>query len=329
MQGTEVIAQRTFTITQEAVDLDFEGYGFKLHVPDGSLPAEVSETQLDVRVSLSGRFQMPSASKLVSAVYWVSSPHKFTKPVTVEIQHCALLANDKQRSQLTFVHTMHTQKNLPYLFMEHDGGVFTPHSSYGSLSLSHFSGIGIVVRRILRVLFGLQSIDSKLGQQQQQHIQQVQPAIGQDIDSKLGQQEQQQLPESLVCTEAARQTGQEEGGEVVEQYCAQLYTSKLVNEWKVDFVVTKDLDSCLTVSIKLLNYCTHVLRCTYSTQVVKKEYYTHCIRQFSFVFAFKEDLISLKIPEKDQELDGWKVTPFYIPKVSCFLHDIVMNDCHC
>ena len=227
---------------------------------------------------------------------------------------------------------MHTQKDLPYLFIEQDGGVFTSHSSYSSLSLSHFSGIGIVVRRILRVLFGLQARDSGLGQQQQQqqqqqqHIQQVQPAIGQDMDSKLGQQEQQQLCESSVCTEAVCQTGQKEEGEVVEQYCAQVYTSKLVKKWKVDFVVTKDLECCLTVSIRLLSYCMHVLRCTYSTQVVKKEYYTHCIQQFSFVFAFKKDLISLKIPEKDQELDGWKVTPFYDPKVSCFLCE---NDCCC
>ena len=48
---------------------------------------------------------------------------------------------------------------------------------------------------------------------------------------------------------------------------------------------------------------------------------SHCIRQFSFVFAFKKDFISLKIPEKDQELDGWRVAPFYTPKVSCFLHE--------
>ena len=262
--------------------------------------------------------------------------------MTIEVQHCARLTNDKQCSQLTFVHTMHTQKGLPYLFMEQDGGVFTSHSSYGSLSLSHFSGVGIVVRRILRVLFGVQSIDSILGQQQlqqqqqqkqhkqQQQQQQVQPAIEQDMDSKLGQQEQQHLSESSVCTEAACQIGQEEEGEVDEQYCAQLYKEVKLNstrkKWKVDFVVTKDLECCLTVSIKLLNYSMHVLRCTYSTQVVKKEYCTHCVRQFSFVFAFKEDFISLKIPKKDQELDGWKVTPFYTPKVSCFLHE---NDYFC
>ena len=137
IQGTEVVAQKTFTVTQEAVDLVFEGYGFKLHVPEDALPAEVSETRLDVQVSLSGHFQMPSDSRLISAVYWVSSPHKLMKPITVEIQHCATLTNDEQCSHLTFVHSMCSQEKLPYMFMEQDGGVFTPHSSYGILSHHH------------------------------------------------------------------------------------------------------------------------------------------------------------------------------------------------
>ena len=72
-----MIAKETFTLTQEAFKLNFEGYGFKLCVPKNSLPAEVSETQLSVQVSLSGPFLMPSNCELVSAVYWVSSPHKF------------------------------------------------------------------------------------------------------------------------------------------------------------------------------------------------------------------------------------------------------------
>ena len=118
-----MIAKKTFTLTREAVKLNFEGYGFKLYVPKSSLPAEVSETQLNVQVSLSGLFQMPSNCELVSAVYWVSSPHKFRKPVTVEIQHCAALSNHKQCSQLTFVHTKCTQKELPYIFKEKVGGV--------------------------------------------------------------------------------------------------------------------------------------------------------------------------------------------------------------
>ena len=135
--GNWSYSTKASTVTQEPLDLDFKGYGLKLHVPEGALPAEVSETQLDVQVSLSGHFQMPSDSRLTSALYWVTTPHKFIKPVSVEIQHCATLINDKQCSHLMFVHSMHSQKKLPYMFTEQDGGFFTPHSSYGLLSLSH------------------------------------------------------------------------------------------------------------------------------------------------------------------------------------------------
>ena len=158
IRGVEIIAKEKFTLTQEAVTLKFEDYGFKLCVPKSSLPAEVSETQLCVQVSLTGPFQMPSNCELASAVYWVSSPHKFIKPITVEIQHCAALCSDKQCSQLTFVRTKCTQKELPYIFKEQVGGVFSLHNSYGSLSLSQFSGIGIVISPPLQRSFGVYSV---------------------------------------------------------------------------------------------------------------------------------------------------------------------------
>ena len=150
-----------------------------------------------MRVSLSGPFQIPFNSELLSAVYWISSPHKFKKLITVEIQHCAVLSSDEQCSKLTFVRTNCTQKQLPFTFEELVGGVFEPKNSYGSISLSHFSGVAIAVK-------GQQSSERK--------------------------------------TKKVKER-------VVEQYCAQLYiTRKSVKEWKADFVVTKDLDSCLTVS---------------------------------------------------------------------------------
>ena len=146
LRGTEIVAQKTFILTQESQSFRFTGYGFKIHVPEGSLPAEISETALKVQVSLSGQFQMPHDCELLSAVYWVYSPHKFTKPLTVEIQHSAVLSSNQQCSQLTFVSTNCTQKELPYMFKLRDGSVFSHHSSYGSLSLSHFSGLGIAKR---------------------------------------------------------------------------------------------------------------------------------------------------------------------------------------
>ena len=56
-----------------------------------------------------------------------------------------------------------------------------------------------------------------------------------------------------------------------------------------------------------------------SMQVVKKEYFSHGQPQFSFNFSFREDFVSLQIPEKG-ELGGWKITPFYDPKVSSLLY---------
>ena len=229
LRGAQVVAETTFTLTPEQQSFEFTGYGFKLHVPEDSLPAEVSETQLNVRVSLSGQFQMPPNCELVSAVYWVSSPNKFTKALVVEIQHCAALSDDKQCEQLTFVHTKCTQKELPYTFTELEKGVFGHHSSYGSLSLLHFSGIGIVFRKLCRShrvqpdpVTSVQTI-------------QVQPASEETTD-----------PTPSTCSEeAAVYIGQDK---MLDQYCGQVYTSRGVNDCRVYFVITRNLDAHCTVS---------------------------------------------------------------------------------
>ena len=120
LRGADVVTETTFTLTQETQNLFFKGYGFKLHVPEDSLPAEMSETKLTVKVSLSGRFQMPPDYELLSAVYWVYCSNKFTKPLTLEIQHCAVLSSDQQCSELSFVSTKCTQPELPYGLITQD-----------------------------------------------------------------------------------------------------------------------------------------------------------------------------------------------------------------
>ena len=230
LHGAAVVAQTTFTLTPEAKSFEFKDYGFRLHVPEGSLPAEVSEAQLTVRVSLSGQFQLPPNCELVSAVYWVSSPHKFTKCLVVEIQHCAALCSDEQCEQLTFVRTECTQKELPYTFTEL-GGVFRHQSSFGSLSLFHFSGIGIVFRRLLRRRHKVQPSPSNSVQTTQE-----QSAPGQIIS----------LPHSEGSVEDIEGTGQ--GEEIFDQYCGQVYIKKGVKDCRVYFVITRNLDAHRTVS---------------------------------------------------------------------------------
>lgn len=167
-------------VTCEAQTFHWSGYGLKVHVPHASLPAGKKECNIDIRVGLTGQFEFPEGNELVSAVYWLYSPVKFVQPLTVEMQHCA---KPTAIPSLRFVIAKCSQKDLPYKFKFLQGGVFTAHSYYGSVALSHFSILGIT---------------------------------------------------------------SESGPDV--QYCSRLYYLGSKVDWKVHFVITKDMETYITVS---------------------------------------------------------------------------------
>ena len=140
-----MIAQTSITIkADEERSFEWEGYGFRLHAPKGALPPDHPECTLHIQASLSGQFHFPEGSALTSAVYWISAPVAFSKPLKFYIQHsCGASPHN-----LKFVEAQCTQKELPYRFepIEESNEVFTQHSSYGSISITKFSGIGIVHR---------------------------------------------------------------------------------------------------------------------------------------------------------------------------------------
>ena len=143
-----MIGVTEFTVPTQGGSFEWEGYGLKLHVSEGiSLPVGFQEARVDIRASLSDQFQLPGDSVLLSPVFWISAPYKSTKPVTLEIQHCALREDETVLSDLSFVSAKDSQKDLSYRFKQLDGGVFSTHSSYGSIRLIHFCGIGVVGRR--------------------------------------------------------------------------------------------------------------------------------------------------------------------------------------
>ena len=317
--GAEVIAETTFTLTPKAQSFEFTGYGFKLHVPEGSLPAEVSETRLNVQVSLSGQFQLPTDCELVSAVYWVSCPHKFTRSLDVEIQHCAALSSDEQCEQLTFVQTKCTQKELPYTFTE-EGGVFSHHSSYGTLSVSHFSGTGVVRRRRRKVhrprrarpapyqvpSISMQTIEVQPQQQASEQNTNVMP-------SELP-------PHSDIPVEVEEDT---EDKEIIDQYCGQIFIKRGLNDCRVYFVITRNLDAHRTVSVSILlsDEATFSITSIFPLQVVREFYFTkmQAKEDIEMALEFGEDkCISLGIPRSGMILQsGWKIIPRYNPMVSC------------
>ena len=143
LPGVEVIGQTSLVITSSAQTFQWTGYGFKLHVPEDSLPVDVDSCVLHIYASISGQYQFPGNQELVSAVYWVrcEPPCRFKQQLTAEFQHCAKKAYS---NMLTFVRAVCSQKTLPYAFIKVEGcGTFTDQSSYGIIQLDHFSGYAV------------------------------------------------------------------------------------------------------------------------------------------------------------------------------------------
>ena len=136
----EVVGEVNLVVTNEALNFQWKDHGFKLHVPENALPEGIPEYSVNIKASLSGQFELPEGHELVSAVYWVKTSGKFTKPITIEVQHCA---NFSDPNQLCFVSTSRAKKPLPYKFKVIGGGSFTLGNKYGALSTTHFCGTGI------------------------------------------------------------------------------------------------------------------------------------------------------------------------------------------
>jgi len=147
IHGVEVIGKTKFTVPTKGVSFEWRGYGLRLHILKGSLPPGIEECKININASLSGQFQLPEDSALLSPVFWISVPCKFSKPVTLEVQHCAIREDEAVLSDLSFVSAKCSQGDLPYRSRQVAGGVFTTHSSYGSIQLSHFSGNAVTGRK--------------------------------------------------------------------------------------------------------------------------------------------------------------------------------------
>ena len=153
MRGVDVIGETSLLVTNQAQTFNWAGYGIKLHIPQGSLPAKLDQCRLHIKVGLTGQFALPQNTSLVSAVYCLDSEPrcKFSEAITVEVQHCA---KPTQRSRLSFVRANCSQKDLPYTFKTLDGGVFTQQTNFGCISLNGFSIISVALKRLFQFLLG-------------------------------------------------------------------------------------------------------------------------------------------------------------------------------
>ncbi len=151
LPSVEVLASTCVIVTNSPQTFHWVGYGFKLTIPQGSLPAGVDQCQLDIKASVAGQYQFPDNFQLVSGVFWMRPRPlcRFQQQLRVQIQHCAKMTSS---TKLSFVRAHCSQKSLPYSFKQLEGrGSFTEHSSYGSLELSQFSGLGVAGEDVERV----------------------------------------------------------------------------------------------------------------------------------------------------------------------------------
>ena len=166
----------------------------------------------------------------MSPVFWISALCKFKKPVTLEIQHCAS-RDEASFADLNFVSTKCSQKELPYIFRQLDGGRFLADSSYGSIQLSHFSGFGITGRK--------------------------------------------RTPRA---------------------YCAQIYYTmkEEASDWRVNFIITKDLDTLKTVCgwatvsvMPQFHCCMYLLHCRLSAKTIaRKQLFRSNLNTMKLVLTF-------------------------------------------
>ena len=144
IRGADIIATTTLEVVPGTpLTYIWEGHGLKLHIPADALKLSTPTLTMGIQASLSGQYQLPDDTELVSGVYWVAFPQRFSQPVTMELQHCAYLKHPDQLSSLSFFTARCNQETLPYQFKPLFGGVFSTDSSYGAIKLSHFSGVGV------------------------------------------------------------------------------------------------------------------------------------------------------------------------------------------
>ena len=141
LPGVEECAEKSVVVHSSQGQI-VEWSSLRLHIHKDSLPKNLHQCTIYIKASLAGDYEIPENSSLVSAVFWLRCEPQctFTKPITVEIQHCS---TKQDLSRLKIVRAFCNQKQLPYKFKPL-GGKFDTATSYGAIEVNSFSGVGVV-----------------------------------------------------------------------------------------------------------------------------------------------------------------------------------------
>ena len=148
IQVADIIASTTLEVVPgTSLTFNWERHGFKMYIPENALEPNTSHLTMKIQASLSGNFQLPDDTELVSGIYLIDFSPEFSQPVTMKLQHCAYLEHSDQLSSLFFLAASFIQKTSPLCFKPLEGGVFSTDSTYGIIKLRHFSGVAVGRRK--------------------------------------------------------------------------------------------------------------------------------------------------------------------------------------
>ena len=140
-----VIAEKTMVVTNEELDIDWKGYGLRIHIPSNSLPEDCSQLQLKMTVSRPKDYKLPAEDGiLVSAVYSLShnlGERKLRQQATLEIQHCV-----KNHTCPQLCMAQSNEIFPPSQFHILEGVRFDSREGYGSIQLDHFCGFWVYLK---------------------------------------------------------------------------------------------------------------------------------------------------------------------------------------
>ena len=133
---------------QKALSFEWEGYGLKMEIPAHAAGQSGIPTPLEIGVValISGRFEFPPDTQLVSGVYAIATSQKPGQPVLLLMEHCVDLQSSQESMPLCFVRASCSHHTCPYNFEYLDYGNFPIGSRYGNIQLEQFSLLAIVRR---------------------------------------------------------------------------------------------------------------------------------------------------------------------------------------
>lgn len=138
-----ILEEKLFLIKGDSHQyFNWENYGVRIDVPKDTLSSEET-CEISVGALVGGNFNLPENTELISAIYILASSKSLSRPVYVEIEHCAYLSIPQHSDLLRFVKVLDLDK-VPYQLQKTEGGEFHFNSRYGRLVFLDSTMIGIV-----------------------------------------------------------------------------------------------------------------------------------------------------------------------------------------